>query len=98
MSPRLIRSLFALCIFADGPPPSALGWLLSYMDYVVGWAHSLSTMVVPSYVGEAGRTACVPAIVLAVLVRLAVASFFSVLRAGLGLPVSFVVLLGFFVV
>ena len=60
------------------------------MDYVLGWAHSLSTMVVPSWVGEGGRTACVPAIFLAVLVRLVVASVFSIVRVGLGLPVSFV--------
>ena len=65
---------------------------MSYMDYVVKWSHSLSTMVVPSWVGEGGRTACVPAIVLAVLVRLVVSSLFSILRVGLGLPVSFLVL------
>eukprot|EP00904_Undaria_pinnatifida_P002747 jgi/Undpi1/12473/HiC_scaffold_5.g02144.m1 len=66
--------------------PGVLDTLLSYMDYVVGWSHSLSTFVVPSYVGVGGQAACVPAIFLAVLVRLAVSSAFSVLRVGLGLP------------
>ena len=61
-------------------------WFLIYMDYVVGWAHYLSTVSMPW--GSAAEISCVSAIYLALLVRLVVAAVFSAVRVVLGLPVS----------
>eukprot|EP00752_Nemacystus_decipiens_P009944 g8867.t1 len=57
---------------------------LSCVDYVVGWAHYLSSVSMPW--GSPAEISCVSAIYLALLVRLVVAMAFSAIRVLLGLP------------
>lgn len=65
----------------------ATDWFLSYMDYVLEWAHYLSMMMVPWRGGGGGKVSCIPAIYLAILVRFVVATVFAAIRVVLGMPV-----------
>ncbi|CAN0017767.1 unnamed protein product [Scytosiphon promiscuus] len=72
-------------VVADGGVISeATALFLSCVDYLVGWAHYLSSVSMPW--GTGGDISCVSAIYLALFVRLAVATAFSALRVVLGLP------------
>ncbi|CAM9474295.1 unnamed protein product, partial [Hapterophycus canaliculatus] len=62
----------------------ATAWFLNCVDFLVSWAHFLSTVSMPW--GAGGHMSCVSAIYLALFVRLAVATAFSALRVVLGLP------------
>lgn len=58
-----------------------------FMDYLVGWVHAVSPMLMPW--GGSLHMPCVPAIFLALVVRLTVTTVFAGLRVVMGLPVSF---------
>lgn len=59
---------------------------MQFMESILDWAHGLSSAVMP--LGLGGRIPCVPALFLALLVRLVVSTVFLCMRMLLGLPVS----------
>lgn len=70
---------------AEGVASVVIGWFLIQVDRLVSWAHYFSTAVIP--IGWVRGSSCVPAFVLAVLVRLIVATIFAMIKGALGLPV-----------
>ncbi|CAM9463333.1 unnamed protein product [Sphacelaria rigidula] len=58
---------------------------MQFMESILDWAHGLSSAVMP--LGLGGRIPCVPALFLALLVRLVVSTVFLCMRMLLGLPV-----------